>query len=262
MLRRLFTRRWLGALAVTVVFAVVSFYLGQWQWGRYEAKAARNDRLDAHYAADPVPLGTVLTSSPLPRSRDWTSVEAVGTYRPQDQLYVRNRPNAGVYGYEVLVPLDLTGGTGTVLVNRGWVVNSGRGADVLPPVPAAPPGEVTVTGWVRPGEASLGRDLPDGQLPSMNLAEASAAIGTPVLGGYVLLESERTADGGTAARPTALEPPDRSLGPHQAYAFQWWLAAMPAGFVLIWLGIRRELREEGAIRPKAKKHRIWDDEDE
>jgi cytochrome oxidase assembly protein ShyY1 len=259
-LRRLFTRRWLGALAVAALFAVGSFYLGQWQWGRHEAKVARNERLDRNYTAAPVPLGTVLSSAPLPRAQDWTRVEAVGTYRPDDQVYVRNRPNGGVYGYEVLVPLDLADGSGTVLVDRGWVENSDRGADVLPSVPAAPAGEVTVTGWVRPGEQSLGRDLPDGQVPSINLADASAAVGSPVLGGYLLLESERTAEGATPARPAALEPPDRSLGPHQAYAFQWWLVAMPAGFVLVWLGIRRELRDEGAIRPRPKKHRIWDDE--
>jgi cytochrome oxidase assembly protein ShyY1 len=261
-LRRLFTRRWLSALAVAVLFAVGSFFLGQWQWGRYEVKAARNDRLDRAYVAEPVPLGSVLGAAPLPRSRDWTRVEASGTYRPDDQLYVRNRPNGGVYGYEVLVPLDLADGTGTVLVDRGWVENSERGADVLPSVPGAPAGEVTVTGWVRPGEESLGRRLPAGQVPSIHLTEASRAVGSPLLGGYLLLESERTAGGGTPPRPAALEPPDRSLGPHQAYAFQWWLVAMPAGFVLVWLGIRRELRDEGAIRPKAKRHRIWDDEDE
>ena len=258
--RRLLTARWLGALLAAVVFAVTAWFLGQWQWGRHVAKVERNARLDAHFRAEPVMVSTVLTKAPLPLSQQWTHVTATGAYLPQDQLYVRNRPNDGVYGYEVLVPLQLTSGS-VVLVNRGWVQNSPQGADVLPPVPPAPSGEVTVTGWVLPGEPSLGRRLPSGQLASINVTEASEATGLDLLGGYVLLDHERTASGATPPRPAPLAPPDRSLGPHQAYAWNWWLV-MPAGFLLIWLGIRRELREEHPHLVKAKKHRIWDDEDE
>jgi len=39
---------------------------------------------------------------------------------------------------------------------------------------------------------------------------------------------------------------------------------MALGFVLIWFGIRRELRAENPEQypPKVKKTRIWDEEDE
>ena len=59
---------------------------------------------------------------------------------------------------------------------------------------------------------------------------------------------------------------DTDLGPHQAYAFQWWLG-MVAGFVLVWFGARREYLEgleqaapAGTPVPR-KKVRIWDEED-
>jgi len=267
--KRLVTPRWLGAVVLAGLFAVTSYHLGHWQYGRHVAKADRNARLDANYRADPRPLGEVLASSPLPLARQWTRVEATGSYAGSAPLYVRNRPNLGSAGYEIVVPFRLEDG-GVVLVDRGWVENSAEGAAVLPPVPAPPDGTVTLVGWAMPGEPSLGRSLPKGQLASINLAEASAASGEQLLGGYVLMQEEKAANGAVAERPLPLDPPDRSLGPHQAYAYQWWLS-MPLGFVLIWFGIRRELRMKGeaadraagrAPKPaKPKKTRIWDEED-
>ena len=71
-------------------------------------------------------------------------------------------------------------------------------------------------------------------------------------------------------RPTRLEPPDTDLGPHLAYAVQWWLA-VPAGFVLVFVGARREWREgqleddlaagRTPVPVRARKVRIWDEED-
>ncbi|KRE41391.1 hypothetical protein ASG74_12630 [Knoellia sp. Soil729] len=259
-LRRLFTPRWLGALALAVVYAFVGYHLGQWQWGRYEFKAERNALLDAHYRAEPVPLASVLDHQPVDRARDdWTKVSATGSYDGQ-QLLVRNRPNNSVYGYEVLAPLRLQDGS-TAIIDRGWVENSARGANVLPEVPPAPAGEVTVVGWVRPAESTDHKKLPDGQVASISLPDVEAAWGTEVLDGYVVLASEKLPDGTEPARPAALADPDRSLGPHQAYAFQWWFS-MPVGLLLIWLGLRREQREAQPDRVvKPKKVRIWDEED-
>lgn len=258
--RRLFTPRWLGALAVAVLYAVVAYQLGHWQYDRHQFKVERNALLDAHYRADPVPVTEVLSERPVDRAReDWTKVTATGTYAGQ-QLLVRNRPNQSVFGYEVLAALTLADGR-TVVVDRGWVQNSPLGAAVAPEVPAAPAGEVTVVGWVRPAETSQRKSLPEGQVASISVPDLERAWGSDVLDGYVVLDSEQTTDGTSPPRPERLEDPDRSLGPHQAYAFQWWMT-MPLGLLLIWLGIRRELRDEAPERPeRPKKVRIWDEED-
>lgn len=258
--RRLLTPRWLGALAVAALYAVLAYQLGHWQYGRHEFKVERNALLDAHYRADPVPVTDVLTDRPVDRAADdWTRVSTTGRYSGP-QLLVRNRPNNSVFGYEVLAPLELADGR-TVVVDRGWVPNSDRGAAVVPDVPDAPSGEVTVVGWVRPLETTQRKTLPEGQVASVSLPDVERAWDRDVLDGYVVLDSERTAAGATPARPDRLAEPDRSLGPHQAYAFQWWLS-MPVGLLLIWLGIRRELREEAPDRAqKPKKVRIWDEED-
>ncbi len=258
--RRLFTPRWMGALALAVLYAVLGYHLGHWQYGRHEFKVERNALLDAHYRADPVPAGEVLSGRPVNRAADdWTKVTATGTYAG-DQLLVRNRPNNGVFGYEVLAPLLLADGN-VVVVDRGWVQNSDRGAAVVPDVPPAPQGQVTVVGWVRPLENTDHKKLPSGQVASISRPDVEAAWNNHVFDGYVVLASEQLPDGTAPARPTPLADPDRSLGPHQAYAFQWWLS-MPVGLLLIWLGLRRELRDEQPDRPaKPKKVRIWDEED-
>jgi len=266
-LRVLISRRWLGALAAATGFAVAAFFLGQWQWHRYEAKAARADRINTHYSAQPRSLTEVLGTAPMPLSQEWTRVKATGRYAVDRTLLVRNRPYQGTYGYEVLVPFTVSGG-GTVMVDRGWVVNA-KTAESAPSVPAAPTQQVTITGWLRRSEPSLGKSMPQGQLASINLGEASRQVGSPVLGAYVDLEVERLADGTAPPRPTALEAPDTDLGPHQAYAFQWWMG-MVGGFVLVWFGARREYREglpepgeptSTARVPRPRRTRIWDEED-
>ncbi len=267
-LRRFLTRKWLGAFVLAILAAIACYHLGQWQYGRHLYKAERNARLDANYRAEPVPLASVMTSSPLPLARQWTRVTARGEYTTRHPIYVRNRPNLGSTGFELVSPFRLDTGQ-VVLVDRGWVEASSSGADVLPAAPAPPTETVTLVGWALPGEASKGRKLPAGQLASINLPEAARATGEDLLGGYVRLQEERSASGDVAPAPTPLDPPDRSLGPHQAYAYQWWLT-MPLGLVLIWFGIRRELRMEaedvagdGAAKSphRPKKVRVWDEED-
>lgn len=294
-IRTLVSPRWLLALLVAVVFAVVCVFLGRWQWGRYEDKLLRADTVTSHYAATPVPLASVESELPITERGEWTRVTTTGTYAAQQQLLVRNRALDGTPGLEVLVPLDLDDGTGKrLLVDRGWVQNANSAAQ-LPAVPPAPVGTVTVQGWLRQPEVDLGKNLPAGQLASINVGDAHTQVGGDLLPTYLVLETERTADGGSPARPTPLELPDTDLGPNQAYAFQWWLFAV---FGFVFYGYRiRVLREErradaapdseagvgapppasapgvlvpagsagpsgsGGRAPKPKKVRIWDEED-
>jgi cytochrome oxidase assembly protein ShyY1 len=260
-------------LAIAVLFAVACMFLGQWQWHRHEAKAARAARIDSHYSASPIPLSSAMPSPDvkLPQSREWTKVSATGRYAAQDVMLVRNRPNNGVFGYEVVVPLRLANGT-SLLVDRGWIPNGQNAADPSR-TPAIPAADVTVTGWLRLGEPSMGRKMSNGQLASINLAEAGAQSGTSLYGAYLIRRSEAGPPGERIESPQPLEKPDTGQGPHLAYALQWWLAA-PVGFVLIFVAVRREVLESSEptqppgqatapARPvKVKKTRIWDEEDE
>ena len=249
----------LGGLALAVAFAVACVLLGRWQWSRYEDRLVQATAVMTHYAANPVPLAEVTSRIPLSEQDQWLRVTATGRYASGPPLLVRNRALDGRPGLEVLAPLDLSGAlTGTrILVDRGWVANADSAAD-LPQVPPAPSGDVTVEGWLRTGEPDLGKDLPAGQLASIDLAAAAQQTGGgTVLDAYLVLGSEQP----TAPRPEPLAPPDTDLGPHQAYAIQWWLTSL---FGLVLLGYRLRVaaaESTEATVSKPKKVRIWDEED-
>lgn len=257
-LRRAVTLRWLRWWLVAALVGVGCFFLGQWQWGRYEHRAAQADRVERHYDGPTRPVGDVLGDSAMPVEREWTRVEAAGSYVGED-LIVRHRPRDGDYGYEVLSRLELDDGR-SLVVDRGWIPYAEGGATVRPDIPEAPPGQVTVLGWVRPGETSLERDMPEGQVASINLAEVADAWGEPVLGGYLVRDPSAGVEEGEDS-PLALDPPRTSTGPHMAYAIQWWLA-IPAVLGFVWIAVRREEREvSGAGPERPAKVRIWDEED-
>ena len=211
--------------------------------GRVERRELAGSDFARHLARHLAELALELTDSGL-----------VGVVR--DQLGERGVRNG-----------ELTDGE-TVLVDRGWLPYAAN-ASVVPAVPPPPSGSVTITGWVRQGESSRDRNLPGEQLATINLAEASAKVKGPLLGGYLLLDGPTGVS--DAVTPQALGRPDLGLGPHLAYAYQWWFS-VPMGFVLIVLGLRRERRlaaqgAPGSGQPQAesgrpkKKVRIWDEED-
>ena len=249
----------LGGLALAVAFAVACVLLGRWQWGRYEDRLVQATAVTTHYSANPVPLAEVTSRLPLSDQDQWLRATASGRYASGQQLLVRNRALDGQPGLEVLVPFDLTGGlAGTrVFVDRGWVANADSAA-TLPPVPPAPTGDVTVEGWLRNGEPDLGKELPAGLLASIDLAEAARQTGGgTVLDAYLVLGSEQPA----VPRPEPLAAPDTDLGPHQAYAIQWWLTAL-FGFVLLGYRLRVAANEDAETAvPRPTKVRIWDEED-
>lgn len=80
----------------------------------------------------------------------------------------------------------------------------------------------------------------------MNSAQQSHLLDRPVLGGYLEMTGPAPADG---SPETIAAPDDGSIGPHMAYAVQWWLfaAGVPVGWVIL---VRREKRdrEEAAAR--------------
>ncbi|AXK34212.1 SURF1 family protein [Streptomyces armeniacus] len=252
MYRFLLTRQWvcLTLLAVALVPAMVK--LGFWQLHRHEAKVAHNDLIAESLAAPAVPVSE-LTSTGRGPDDDvrFRTVTAKGTYDTEHEVVVRQRTASDeqTIGYFVLTPLVQRDGT-AVLVNRGWIA-AGGDLTRFPKVPAAPEGQVTVTGRMMADEttASSGiKDkpgLPPRQVMLINSEQQSKSLHKPVLRGYVQLT--QTAPKPSGKQPERLPEPDHgSIGPHMAYAVQWWLfaAAVPVGWVIL---VRRERRDRAAL---------------
>lgn len=269
MLSRLFTRRWLTWLLIALIWAAASVFLGRWQWSRYEGKSLSQHQLTDNYNAKPVAVTSILPhhDTKLSPNDTWCQVKLVGHYQAANLLLVRNRPNDGVFGYEVVIPFQQADGP-TVLVDRGWVDN-GRTAAAPTAVPPTPSGTVTVVGWVKPGEQANNNKRVPGQVASINLDTIATVTKDNLLtGGYVLMRSEKPAAPATThgLAPLAKPTPGTYAGINLSYALQWWAAAI--GGILLMLH-RCWKEEQEAVngsqprpRKKPKKVRIWDEEDE
>jgi cytochrome oxidase assembly protein ShyY1 len=234
---------WLRMALLVVLLSIACFFLGRWQWSRHEGKVAIADRIAADYDAAPADLGALVpdATAPLPARIEWRPVRLHGTYLADRTALVRNRPLDGTYGYEVVVPFRPDAGP-LLLVDRGWIPNGESGARP-DAVPAPPPGEVTVVARLRPTEPPLDRTPPPGQELRIDVPRITAALGQPaVTRAYGVLASE---DPAPASAPTPLERPDGDLGPHLAYAVQWWLGSVVV-FVLLVVYASKEAARRAA----------------
>ncbi|ROQ98719.1 cytochrome oxidase assembly protein ShyY1 [Streptomyces sp. 2132.2] len=246
--RFVLTRQWVCLTLIALALIPAMIKLGFWQYHRHEHRVAQNELIAGNLSAKPVPVTEVTSPGhQVPRSDFWRAVTATGTYDSAHEVVVRMRTdNDDKVGFHVLTPLVLSDGR-VVLVNRGWVAG-GDDPRAYPPVPAAPSGEVTVTGRLKADETSGGsgikdrKGLPDRQVMLINSAQQAQYLGKSVLGGYM----ELTAPAPAGGSPEPIADPDHdSIGPHMAYAVQWWLfaAAVPVGWLVL---VRREKRDRAA----------------
>ncbi|HWL01392.1 MAG TPA: SURF1 family protein [Microbacteriaceae bacterium] len=249
-------RRWLGYVALVVVFSTVCGLLAWWQFARNDEAQERVRQVVDNWDAAPVALESLLPApdAAFDAGDTWTPVELVGEYDVEHQLFVRGRPRDGRPGFEVLVPLVLADG-GVLIIDRGWVPSGETQAAVPDFVPAAPEGPVTVIARLKTGEPSVpGRSAPDGQVATIELPLIAATIGLDDVftGAYGVLASEDPA----VPTPALANRPEPDPGPHLSYAVQWILFALFAAAALIW-AVRNErlARKEGYV-PKPRRPRI------
>ncbi|MDA8369672.1 MAG: SURF1 family protein [Nocardiopsaceae bacterium] len=237
------------AFHALVLLIIPSFiWLGFWQLGRWEDKAAAADRQQANMAAEPVPVDDLTSPGADVDPKDrWRRVTATGTYDSEHELLVRNRDGSQGVGLHVLTPLVTEDGRG-LLVNRGWVEQPPT-ATSEPDVPPAPAGEVTVTGRLHYSETAQNtgiRDrggLPEGQIMIVEVDAISEDLPYPVYGGFVeLTDQEPSSD----PAPERVAAPETDTGLNLSYAVQWWVFTVIAvgGWVFL---VRRELMDAGVI---------------
>lgn len=248
MYRFLLSRQWviLTLLGLALIPAMVK--LGFWQLHRHESRVAHNELISASLAAAPVPFDRLSSPGHAPAEDDqFRAARATGRYDTGHEVVVRQRTGADEksIGYFVVTPLIRDDGS-AVLVNRGWI-EAGGDLTRFPDVPAPPRGKVTVTGRVMADETSAvsgikdKRGLPPRQVMLINSRRQAAALDRPVLRGYLQLTAAAPESAGRQPQPIP-EPDHSSIGPHLAYAVQWWLfaAAVPFGWTTL---VRRERRD-------------------
>ncbi|WP_424856428.1 SURF1 family protein [Streptomyces sp. SAI-170] len=245
MFRFLLSRQWVILTLVAVALVPTMIELGFWQLHRHEHRVALNQVIADSLAAKPVPAQELTSPGAEVEGEDrYRRVTATGRFDTAREVVVRRRTNADdKVGFHVLTPFVLDDGT-VLLVNRGWIPADGAQTE-FPRIPAPPKGEITVTGRLMPDETSADsgikdvKGLPDRQVMLISSEQAERRLGAPVLGGYIDLTAPEPRTGS----PEPIPAPDHDdIGPHLAYAIQWWLfcAGVPVGWVVL---VRRELRD-------------------
>lgn len=226
MLSLLRTRRWLSFTAVVIIVIIAFGLLSRWQWERAQQKQALNSSMVSARAADPV--------APADASGEWTPVRVTGVFDSKNEVVVRKRPQETVNGFWVMTPL--VSDSETVWVNRGWLRADGN-ATTYPEVPAAPAGEVTVTGlWRDWQQARTTSGLPAGMISDVD----PVVLPVPTqFEGFLQLTNSQPGQSGLAA----VQLPEIDDAQNISYAVQWIL------FALVCIGgwfffLRREARED------------------
>lgn len=240
MYRFLFSAQWMGWLAMVIVLAAGCVGLGRWQLERREAVVEDIRRIEANYDAAPeryVPGVNDFDS--FDPTREWTPITFTGTYDVANQTVARNRPLNGQPGYEVLTPLKLEDGT-AVIIDRGWLPIGNAKPGRPDEIPAPPAGQVEVTARMKPGEPTVNRGAPEGQIASINLPALAERVDYPLQGAaYGLLALEQPA---AAQTPVAAPKPSVDEGPHLSYSLQWF-----AFGVLVFIGLGYAARQQRRI---------------
>jgi cytochrome oxidase assembly protein ShyY1 len=240
--RFLLSGRWAGYLALTIVFAIVCIALGTWQLNRRAEALVEVARIDANYDARPVPVGDALPRLDEFDERDkWLPVEMTGEYVAGEQVLIRNRPQGGSTGVEVVTPLRLADGS-VFMIDRGWLpaVSTDDPPDAVAAALDPPKGTVTVVARLKAGEPAIqGRTTSGNRLATIDLDELAERMDEPsYTGAYGLLVSESPAAG---ERPAAAIRPVRDQGPHLSYALQWYVFAI-LGFIGLGWAANQERR--------------------
>ncbi|MEU6662488.1 SURF1 family protein [Streptomyces sp. NPDC046821] len=240
MYRFLLTPRWWGINVFVVLAIPFCVFMGSWQLGRFEDRVQSHQDASAQSTANekaaPRPLGSL-----LPVDGKSSGKRAVAKGRYDKQLLVPDRELDGRTGFYVVTLLRVDGGRALPVV-RGWVPGAVNAAKA----PAAPKGEVTVTGALQASEspgvngASAAGGLPAGQLGAISAASLVNLVPYDVYDAWITLDK---ADSGMTAVPaTAPQGSGLDLKAFQnlGYTGEWFVFA---GFVLfMWFRLlRREV---------------------
>ncbi|QMU78518.1 SURF1 family protein [Streptacidiphilus sp. PB12-B1b] len=263
MLRILMTRRWVVLTLVFFALVPVMYFLGVWQFHRYQQTNSSNRLVSANLDATPVPMDEIShPGGTVPNTLMYRHVTASGTFDTADQFVVRNRTDSSgdIEGYFLVTPLVMADGD-VVLVNRGWVSPNSVNAAAYPPVPRTPTGTVTVFGRLRPDETTALTGihtvvgLPPHQFMMINSGQQAKLMHRPVVAGYMELvssvpamsaaDSAQVVPGPNADAQSTDDMAVVGKGVHLPYAIQWWLFALmvPVGWFFL---LRRDVRDQQA----------------
>lgn len=237
--RFLLSGAWIGGFVFCLIFSVATVFLGEWQMDRRMEKLEEINKIVGNYDIEPVSYQDAgYLFEEFDEQHKWTPIIVQGEYLEQDTVVARNRPRAGVPGFEVLVPF-LTDSGDRLLVDRGWLP---LGADATAPesIPDPPQGQTRIIIRVVPGEGTIDRDAPAGQVASIHLPTINEQLDYDVADeAYGLMAGESPE---MDVVPQQMPEPQRDEGPHLSYSMQWYTFGGMSFVVWGWLAYQKAVR--------------------
>jgi surfeit locus 1 family protein len=226
-------------LLATVIGVLLTARLGLWQLDRAAQKIARQTALQERAAQPALDNVGLARARPALDAQFHRLVQLRGSWMAERTVFLENRPMGGRVGFEVVTPLQLSGGSDAVLVQRGWVPRDMLDRTKLPVVPT-PTGEVTVQGRLAPAPSRLYEFEHGGSGPirqNLDLGDFSREIGVPLRMAAVLqTQAPASGDDGLLRQWAA---PAVDVQKHHGYAFQWFaLSALMSG-LYVWFQVIR-----------------------
>ena len=220
----------------TLVMVPLMVSLGYWQLQRAEEKAFLASSFEKRQQQRPAPLSQLWDKSA--DTLAYAPVQVQGTFSVDAYFLLDNQVQNKQVGYEVLGILTLDDGSGSVLINRGWIA----GDPARRSLPAVPPveGAVSIVGhiYVAPGEPYLlAEQQLDGAWPliiqAVEMEKLLPAVEVQI-GGSVFRYPVRIDKGEPGALSVSWQVVNMSPQKHQGYALQWFaMAAVLLVFFLV-----------------------------
>lgn len=227
-LLKMFGRKWILTTLLVFLGTAVCIRLGIWQLDRLEGRRAFNSVVQTNRSLPALDLNHEQVDDL--RMMEWRHVKVMGAYDFENQVALRNRDYLAQVGYHLITPLRLTDGR-AVLVDRGWIPADGNSssADWRK---YDEPGEVTLTGQIRLGQAKPAFGGVADAVPengeklevwnNLDVEKMSAQSHYPILPVFIQPDPEP----GDAQPPIPSQPElDLTEGPHFGYALQWFTFA-------------------------------------
>jgi surfeit locus 1 family protein len=210
----------LAVFAVTV-FVSVFAAAGFWQLQRAHYKEQLQARVEASMRETTIELpGTKVRAEDV----EFRSIHVRGEWVTDRTIFIDNKIQDGVVGYQVVTPLRITPGNVQVLVNRGWVAAPPLRSE-LPSV-ATPSGAMEISGIARAPTSrflELSTQSSEGQLgrvwQNLTIARFEAWSGLALQ--PVVIYQQNPGDDGLQRVPVAPEATGLNADRHRGYALTW-----------------------------------------
>jgi cytochrome oxidase assembly protein ShyY1 len=243
--------RWILALVVGALLALLFARLGIWQLDRLDERRARNAITEERSAADPESFDDLVVRYGLDaEALNLRSATVLGDYREDLEFFSIGRTVGDLTGTLVVTPLELDDGTLMVVV-RGIVPSgtAGQPAEGF----ETPEGRVEVVGTLDDGEEPLRIGEPDpenGILTSLSRVDLEYidrwTEGDVLPVSLTLVAQEPDNPNGD---PIPIPPEELTEGSHLGYAIQWFgfaiIVLIGVGFLVWRAGSKSEVEPVG-----------------